>query len=1034
MKLILQTTLYSVRGTSDQVYEVDLCEIGADRYVVNLRYGRRGSRLRESTKTPRPVSRTEAEQIHQRLVDAKITEGYQISKSDTVAEEGASESAPVATSESQPASAPSQARTSELGPRERSILERLRDGNASRSNWKLSRAIWRAGELQIREAEPLLHGLVSRDSMTNYCIAWAMGQLRSENSIPVLRKLAQNTAAPHVAQIAVEALRQCVGEAERDRLIRQSIDSLPPPLGSFLENGSDDAFETTFLNGLGSVCSPDLLNVLYFIDRPVCRRTLLSAIEASPLRPPHFRPLRRLFKSAELRRDGQMFGALARKFEVTHHSFRVPSYTWRGYKSPTLGEDATQSFSNRTRNYLRRRIWQTLRRLGEAQHPDFVPMAVGCLLAITDDDSQPRRTLEVYNWQQHRSQRIKLDDFASYWAFNQLLFQNSPRFQAFGNQPLFRVTEDSDFDSVHPNTREEAFPELWRHQPRGLLHLLTESRCRHVHEFAARAIRDCPEFCQQIPIDALMTLLSTGYEITMALGLELAVALYDPSNPDPNLVAALANCSHSPARDQARTWIESKREHFFSDLDFALAILTSRFADTRALGDQSLYAFPTDQSSKQVLVGKLVGFMQSANQDQASVVSDVGRLLQRSHFQPLISQLGEAVLCDLLSHELKEVQRFAGSVVLGHATLAKTPTESILRCMLEATETSVRAMGIKIIADLPEPTLAENALMLAGLACHPLEDIRKEIRPVIVRVAARHSQFAKEIASELIRRLLTSGAPDGVPTHTSKILREDLSDHLGHVSSDTVWKLLRSRSGPAQELGGILLTTHISVESLDVAEWVKLGRHPVVRVRSAAWKSFENHPHRIQQDLDTAVGILDSPWEDSRQFGFQYFRDRCDQFKLTATALINLCDSARDDVQRFGRDMITRYFKAEDGPEYVLKLSEHPSADLQLFVTNFLVEHVSGNAERFHQITPYLISILSRVNKSRVAKDRVLEFLRDEISKTPGAAEAISQILSRISATCAIGDRASTIEAMLELHVACPEIELPLEVRETEVR
>ena len=66
--------------------------------------------------------------------------------------------------------------------------------------------------------------------------------------------------------------------------------------------------------------------------------------------------------------------------------------------------------------------------------------------------------------------------------------------------------------------------------------------------------------------------------------------------------------------------------------------------------------------------------------------------------------------------------------------------------------------------------------------------------------------------------------------------------------------------------------------------------------------------------------------------------------------------------------------------------------------------------------------------------DRVLEFLNSESTKDPKSGSIAGEILSRISATCAIGDRAKSIEAMLELSEAFPEVELPLVAKKTEVR
>ena len=61
MQLIKRTSLYYREGSSDKVYEVDLCEVSPGRYVVNFRYGRRGSNLREGVETVQALPLNEAE-------------------------------------------------------------------------------------------------------------------------------------------------------------------------------------------------------------------------------------------------------------------------------------------------------------------------------------------------------------------------------------------------------------------------------------------------------------------------------------------------------------------------------------------------------------------------------------------------------------------------------------------------------------------------------------------------------------------------------------------------------------------------------------------------------------------------------------------------------------------------------------------------------------------------------------------------------------------------------------------------------------
>ena len=65
MKLVRKSRLFYQEGKSDKVYEVDLCDVSTtlspDQFVVNFRYGRRGTTLREGTKTSTPVSRDNAD-------------------------------------------------------------------------------------------------------------------------------------------------------------------------------------------------------------------------------------------------------------------------------------------------------------------------------------------------------------------------------------------------------------------------------------------------------------------------------------------------------------------------------------------------------------------------------------------------------------------------------------------------------------------------------------------------------------------------------------------------------------------------------------------------------------------------------------------------------------------------------------------------------------------------------------------------------------------------------------------------------------
>jgi len=73
------TILYYQQGNSDKVYKASI-ETQAGGYIVNYAYGRRGTSLQTGTKTSSPVSFDEAEMIHAKLVNSKLSKGYRIDR------------------------------------------------------------------------------------------------------------------------------------------------------------------------------------------------------------------------------------------------------------------------------------------------------------------------------------------------------------------------------------------------------------------------------------------------------------------------------------------------------------------------------------------------------------------------------------------------------------------------------------------------------------------------------------------------------------------------------------------------------------------------------------------------------------------------------------------------------------------------------------------------------------------------------------------------------------------------------------------
>jgi predicted DNA-binding WGR domain protein len=172
MRLIRQITLYLREGTADKVYEVDLCEAGDGEFVVNFRYGRRGTTLREGTKTTFPVDRAEAEDVYEKLVESKTVKGYSTAQP----EEG-----PAPISRKRGDDDEEKPRSIANDPRARRVLRYLKTAalgdDAPSEGWSLSRILWRAGEMGLREAAPYLGKIAATgDDMHDVSLAWALGR------------------------------------------------------------------------------------------------------------------------------------------------------------------------------------------------------------------------------------------------------------------------------------------------------------------------------------------------------------------------------------------------------------------------------------------------------------------------------------------------------------------------------------------------------------------------------------------------------------------------------------------------------------------------------------------------------------------------------------------------------------------------------------------------------------------------------------------------------------------------------------------
>jgi predicted DNA-binding WGR domain protein len=1047
MKLVCQTKLHYKEGNSDKIYEVDLCDAGGEKFVVNFRYGRRGAELKEGTKTTVPVQFAEAEKIFQKLVDEKTRKGYHVA-----GETSQTKEQPQAKS----------ATGFDEAARQTAILNALKDAKA-KSNPRIERIIWRAGELKIREAAPHIANLTgTAKELRDYCIAWSLGFCGERDSLSVLEKLAAHRAE-FVRRIAREAIRKIGDENLENDFVEKAVSELPETLRNLVKNGTPESFETALREEISKPTrgSFTVLSRVYEIDNAVTRPALLKLLREIPFKPKFFKPVRQIFKAAEYRRDAEVFGAIAKRFETEKHNFcQNPWGGWilipkeNGDFDPFAGiydavksselkkEDSRLAYGDKTREYFRRRTWRTLRRLGEINDADYVKMATGALLEYSDADArEPKKTVFYdyyhtgrYDWQNPKMTEIFWDRFSPYLLFNHILYQNSPRYELKTGSRGFRTKGGYKTGDPAPNVREEAFPNLWEAQPEALLRLLAESECLPVHEFAVKALRDCREFAAKLDVQTILMLLERPYEITNQFGFEIAKSLYEENSPNIDLAIAVAVCRVPEARREAFRWIEAKREIFAKNEAAMLKLLTAAHRDARQLGAKILQTTYYSESEAKNMIALLVSEMLFFDETRSEIAADLGEAIFRS-FGRELRTLNLSVVGDLLSHRLVETQILGGNILLNHETPVENLPNELIDALIKSPFEQIRGIGVKLFGQLPDENLLRRETVISALLAHDLADVHHAIRPIALRLAENYPGFRQNLVNAIFIALLQAEKAENVHARLLDAVK-NIPDWARLAELKTAKLLARSEFSKASEIAGLIFEARADEwrDEFSIEEIIEFSNHEILALRRAAWQIGEQTAEKLRGEVSLLVRALDAKWQDSRRFWREFFRRKFTTNELTPEILVAVCDSVRDETQKFGRDLLLHYFNEENGAEYLVKLSEHPSAAMQLFATNYLENHASDAPEKIEKLAPYFTRVLSQVNRARAAKDRVLRFLEREALKDERAAQIAAAILARQSATVAVSDKAAMIAAMLKIHRRFPHIELPIKIVQTEVR
>jgi predicted DNA-binding WGR domain protein len=1017
VKLIRQTKLHYRSEKSDKIYEVDLCAAGDGEFVVNFRYGRRGTTLREGTKTPFPESRAKAEQIFDDLVASKTKKGYQYTS-----EQNSLSEVPSSADQTKADAASDDPRV--LATLE--LIEAAARGGQTESSWKLSRAIWTAGAWKVSAAADAIAKLAaeSNEKFLLWSSAWAIGRCGAAEHAAALDAIARKPSADASLRRVTKLAKMMVVDApEREQLAGDELSKMPLSVREAALGEDKAALVAAVIDHVRSGDTSERIGAQIFAVAMVhswMREAIHDVVCELAPDDQSMSFLRQTFKAAEMVMDAELYGAVVKKFE-TAPSRGNAKWNWRKQQW-----GRAPAFSTKTKKYFQRRFVRHLRRAGESGRPElFIPLATGVLLANDDRIQEPEEEFRSeWRWNSQSREYQELRRYAPRYSrhhcFLWLLRSAGQQIHRPGTKSLrwwYAETDERGF----AQRREEPFSELWDRAPDAIGHLLRHARSEEVQRFAVRIFRANPAFAQEADNDLVHDLLRSWCDVTTALGLDLAKERWDPANPDATLLLAMLGSRLEEARELGLQWLDAVEHLVGGDVAFLSGLAFLEHPDARERARSFAKTVTLDDEGQKRLVGLVVSALVSmTDPDDESVCAHAADFILLVAGDVLGAIASEHVAA-LLAHPLEACQQLGVQSLLRRESLEGL-SDPMLLAALSSEFGSVRRLGMKLMGRLSDAELRARADLVAGFGISEHAEIRQEAPPLIGRLVKDDAELGRELVERWYPLVLREEEYDGLHAELYALLTGPLSEHLDAIPQGSFRRMLTLIHGHAQLLGFELLQreTTFGAEPLEtVVEW---GCNDLLALRQAVREHFEENPGRLRDSPGAMMPMLETDWEDTQEWAFDFCRSEVPEEAWQPESLVAICDSVKSRVQSFGREMITRRFQDEHGQLYLQRLSEHPTVDLQIFATNYLTRFAADDVDALESLDHYFRAVLTKIGAGRVAKDRVLAFLEDEATKDVDAARYVEALLRRQVATVSVTDKATCIQILAKLRRQWPEL------------
>lgn len=747
-----------------------------------------------------------------------------------------------------------------------------------------------------------------------------------------------------------------------------------------------------------------------------------------PFHPSYFRYVKAIYKLAELKKDAETWGSLSARFDYDGgpSSMRDPqSDKW------------VVVYDRETRNYLRRRSWRTLQKLGEQGSADYVRLATELLLSYKDSS---HRYSKVYDFENKESTYGR--NTLHLWLMNHVLYANSKRFLLRKGR-AWKLATIADFTKPAPYEREEAFPKLWDQAPDQLLRLVLEGQCTPVIQFAGRAlILSHPETLATLKDRRLKQMMNERSQARR----EFATQVWLQRITD--------------QEDWLPLWLEFVKGQRGDILAIAKEFLLHKIeglslSEKQAVLVGILHRIPQAELPiteivlyKELLQGSLSSVIPTLQLDEQKIlVRTLIEVLYQTGLQFEQIELIEGLLRNQFQSTLQHFTSL--EIVTGFAKTSLVSLQRLAGEMLLAIPADqISFTAHEILFLLEKPAHGVYAEELPGMV---REFIRKNYAYLQIDVAwivdfasisdEEHRVFVTQFLTDRFLEMLPS-LKQLVPALWERMMDEDqpedvrnyIRDHL--IGSlyfselldtplEQMLRLINHTDSGYQQLGArIFQMANLPAEALSFLELKELAHSKIASVRATARQMVESQPARMTTDW--IVNLVETDWDDTREWMFNKLQTFQSE-QITPDLIYGLLDTARKDIQQFAMSLVEKHCSRLDQRELLLRASESTDLVVHEFALS-LADQVKWEVEMLEKLDVFFRTVLFRVNSGRKAKRMALDLLLRLALEEESFAIQIVPLLGDLASNGTKVDFEKILFTLAKIQVRFPAVPSPIQL------